>query len=183
PRVAQVLGRARRVAVLKGRDNYLCLERWQRFRNDWVGFGDTMPDMAALTAWAESTSSGDLAELRASDKHSGLRRQLTVSAEACLGMDCPFYRDCHVYAARERAQAAEVVIVNHHLLLADLQLKHDGAPAGLLGEVDVVVVDEAHALPDIARTVLGDALSRAQLKELSKDCLHGFGGDETVRKA
>jgi ATP-dependent DNA helicase DinG len=183
PRVASVLGRARRVAVLKGRDNYLCLERWRQFGDDWVGFGEDAPDMATLRAWVESTSSGDLAELRALDNRGGLRRLLTTSAEACLGADCPFYRDCHVYAARARAQGADVVIVNHHLLLADLQLKHDGAPDGLLGEADVIVVDEAHALPDIARTVLGDSLSRAQLQELGKDCLRDFGGNEAVREA
>lgn len=183
PRVASVLGRARRVVVLKGRDNYLCLERWQQLGDDWVGLGGDAPDMATLRAWVESTTSGDLAELRAPDNRGGLRRLLTISAEACLGTDCPFYRDCHVYAAREKALAAEVVIVNHHLLLADLQLKHDGAPDGLLGEADVIVVDEAHALPDIARTVLGDSLSRAQLRELGEDCLRGFGGDEGVREA
>lgn len=181
PRVARILGRARSVAVLKGRDNYLCRERWQHVSGDWVGPDDSAVDMATLSVWAKSTSTGDLAELRAPDKRSGLRRLLTISAEACAGADCPEYGNCHVYAARDRAQSAEVVIVNHHLLLADLRLKHDGAPEGLLGPADVVVVDEAHALPDIARTVLGESLSRAQLKELAEDCTRGFAGDAAVR--
>ncbi|MDN5863755.1 MAG: ATP-dependent DNA helicase [Gammaproteobacteria bacterium] len=182
PRVARVLGRARRVAVLKGRDNYLCRERWLRLGDDWVGFGNAVLDTAALTAWVRSTETGDLAELRGAGEHSGLRRMLTVSAEACTGADCPEFSRCHVYIARARAQAAEVVIVNHHLLLADLRLKQEGAQ-GLLGPAGVIVVDEAHALPDIARNVLGDALSRASIQELAEDAARQFGGEEAVREA
>lgn len=182
PRVSQVLGRARDVAVLKGRDNYLCRERWLRQGNDWVGFGDVGVDDTTLTAWVTSTETGDLAELPSKGGQAGLRRMLTVSAEACIGADCPEYARCHVYAARARAQAADVVIVNHHLLLADLCLKQEGAQ-GLLGPAEVIVVDEAHALPDIARDILGDSLSRAQLQELMDDAAQQFGADEAVREA
>lgn len=182
PYVARVLGRARSVAVLKGRDNYLCRQRWKQHREDWVGFGNAGLDDAALGAWVRSTASGDFAELPAGADTAVLRRGLTASAEACLGVDCPQYSRCHVYAARARAKAAEVVIVNHHLLLADMRLKQSGAE-GLLGAAGVVVVDEAHALPEIARSMLGESLSSAQLRELSEDAGRKLGGDAGVRKA
>lgn len=183
PLAARALGRPRKIAVLKGRDNYLCRERWLRLGGDWVGFGEKGFDRAALAAWVRSTGTGDLAELRGLEAQSGLRRMLTTSAEACLGAGCPEYERCHVYEARRGAQAAGIVIVNHHLLLADLRLKQEGSNDGLLGPADVVVVDEAHALPEIARTVAGETLTQAQLKELADDATRGFGGNADVRDA
>ncbi|MGH8274918.1 MAG: ATP-dependent DNA helicase [Gammaproteobacteria bacterium] len=183
PLAARAMGRPRDIAVLKGRDNYLCRERWLRLGDDWVGFEGMRLDRAALAGWVRTTEVGDLAELRVLGEHSGLRRLLTTSAEACQGVECPEYDGCHVYKARRRAQAAEVVIVNHHLLLADLRLKHEGLSEGLLGPADAVVVDEAHALPEIARNVAGEALSQAQLKELAGDAGRMFGGVSDVREA
>jgi ATP-dependent DNA helicase DinG len=186
PRAAGILGRPA-VAVLKGRDNYLCRERLMRFADDWVGFGSGRFDSAALTvsltAWARSTRTGDLAELHDLGEHSGLRRMLSVSSETCQGADCPEFENCHVYAARREAQAARVVIVNHHLLLADLRLKHEGMPDGLLGPAEVVVVDEAHALPEVARNVLGEAFSWSELEELAHSVARDFGGFDSVREA
>ncbi len=166
PQAAAVLGRPVEVAVLKGRRNYLCLERYRNLERDWAGFPGL--DRAALAAWVRSTSSGEFSQLPGLGESSPVIRQLGIDREACLGSACPEYARCHVYAARRRAQAADVVIVNHHLLVADLALKVEGF-GDLLGQVDVVVVDEAHALPETARMNLGETVSLGQVKDLLGD--------------
>ena len=169
PLAGRALGRAARVAVLKGRRNYLCLERYTRYADDLLDTaGGSGPGAETLVAWARSTETGDLAELPGFGEQSAAGRMLTVGADACLGSACPAYARCHVYAARRRAQQADVVIVNHSLLVADGVLKAAGV-ADLIGDVETVVVDEAHALPDIARESLGEALSFGQLAELARD--------------
>ncbi|HEX5313994.1 MAG TPA: DEAD/DEAH box helicase, partial [Gammaproteobacteria bacterium] len=159
PLVARALGRPLDVVVLKGRRNYLCRERWLRLAQDWVGVAAGGIETELLAAWAAQTKTGDLAELPREGNPAVIAGLLTVGAEACLGKACPEFSRCHVYAARRRALEADVVIVNHNLLVADIALKAEGG-GDLLGGADVVVVDEAHALPEVARLNLGETLSR-----------------------
>ncbi|MGH8426497.1 MAG: ATP-dependent DNA helicase [Gammaproteobacteria bacterium] len=168
PLAARALGRPLTVAVLKGRRNYLCRERWLRLSEDWVGAQGLGIAPEALETWARATLTGDLAELPQSGDPAALARLLTVSTDACLGKTCSEYGRCHVYAARRRALEADVAIVNHSLLIADCVLKAEGA-GDLLGAAEVVVVDEAHALVETARLNLGESLSLAQLAELAND--------------
>ncbi|MGH8225090.1 MAG: ATP-dependent DNA helicase [Gammaproteobacteria bacterium] len=168
PLVARALGRPLRFALLKGRQNYLCRERWLRLSEDWFGLAGEGIAPDALSAWARATASGDLAELPGLGENALLAGQFTADADTCLGAACPEYTRCHVFAARRRAQEADVVVVNHHLLLADAALKSEGAD-GLFGRVEVVVVDEAQSLPETARSSLGVSLSFAQLDELATD--------------
>lgn len=165
PLAARALGRPVRVAVLKGRTNYLCRERLRHLESDLVGTTDL--DLPTVRVWARATRTGDLAELPAAGESGAARRLLTVAADACAGSACPEYARCHVFAARRRAQEADVVIVNHHLLIADYALRSEGGH--LLGETQVVVVDEAHALTEVARTSLGRTLTSFQLAELAED--------------
>ena len=166
PQAAAALGRPVEVAVLKGRRNYLCLERYRNLEQDWAGFPGL--DRAALAAWVRSTPSGEFSQLPGLGESSPVIQQLSIDRESCLGSVCPEHARCHVYAARRRAQAADVVIVNHHLLIADLTLKAEGF-GDLLGQVDVVVVDEAHTLPETARMNLGETVSLGQVKDLLGD--------------
>ncbi len=169
PLVRRALGSPVRVALLKGRQNYLCRERLERA--DLAPAGAGRRDLAALARlreWARATRSGDLAELVELAEDSPLRRDLTSTTDSCLGQDCPQIADCHVLRARQAAAGADLVVVNHHLLLADLALRHDG-----LGEVlppsDVVVVDEAHQLAELAGEFFGETLGSRQLLELARD--------------
>jgi len=166
PLAARALGRPARVAVLKGRTNYLCRARYLRLENDLAG-ARGLPDPAALGAWVRATRTGDLAELPGVGEHGGAARLLSTTADACTGADCPEFSRCHVFAARRRAHEADIVIVNHHLLLADYAMKADGG--NLLGDADVVVVDEAHALPEVARTSLGRMVAFSALADLAED--------------
>lgn len=93
---------------------------------------------------------------------------MTSTNDNCLGSDCPLYKDCFVVKARKTAMDADVVVVNHHLFLADMVVKDSGF-GELIPEADVMIFDEAHQLPDIASQYFGQSLSSRQLQDLAKD--------------
>ncbi len=178
PLVAAALGRPARVALLKGRANYLC--RYRLARADQGGeqlmleeSGAARPRatnamLARIRRWARTTQRGDLAEVRGlSDSHP-VWPQITATRESCLGVRCPEISRCHVVLARREALEADIVIVNHHLLLADLALKEDGF-GDLLGSADAVILDEAHQIPDLATQFFGAHVSGRQVESLLKD--------------
>jgi ATP-dependent DNA helicase DinG len=163
PLVAGALGSPARVALLKGRSNYLCTYRLKRQLAQRVLEGVAVPDplLARLESWSAITKTGDLAEVPGMTESQSIWPQVTSTRDNCLGQRCPDYAGCHVVAARRDAQAADLVIVNHHLLLADLALKEDGF-GDLLGSADAVILDEAHQLPDLATQFFGDQFSARQ---------------------
>jgi ATP-dependent DNA helicase DinG len=175
PLLAAALGRPARVALLKGRANYLCRYRLARTEagSEQLPLAAAAPArsqrlLARIQRWALTTQRGDLAEVRGlSDAHP-VWAQVTSTRESCLGMRCPEMARCHLIAARREALAADVVIVNHHLLLADLALKEDGF-GDLLGCADAVILDEAHQIPDLATQFFGANVGSRQIETLMKD--------------
>jgi ATP-dependent DNA helicase DinG len=164
PLLGGALGMPVHVAVLKGRGNYLCLQRLgqaqlhQTLRGGGL-LADTSSGLAdRILGWAARTASGDLSEVVGFADSHPLWPQITSTRDNCLGMNCPEYGRCHLVKARREAQEAQVVIVNHHLLLADLTLKEDGF-GDVLGTADAVVIDEAHQLPDLAMQFFGASCS------------------------
>ena len=168
PRLHRLLGDGRTTAVLKGRTHYLCRFRLDRLLRtpDLPGFGAAT--LARLEAWGESGDEGDLDRFPGSGDLAALRPQVVTTAEACTGSACPSFGNCFVYRARRRAQEADVVVVNHHLLLTDLLLKQEGFGA-LLPEADAFVVDEAHRLPDLLFTALAESYGIGRLEEFGRD--------------
>ena len=122
--------------------------------------------------WARVTRQGDIAELAQLSDSDPVWPWVTSTRDNCLGPDCPAFDRCHVVQARRDAQAADVVVVNHHLLMADLVLKEEGF-GDLLPGADAIVIDEAHQLPEIAANFLGFAVSSRQLQSLSRDVASG----------
>ena len=124
-----------------------------------------------MVAWSGRSQRGDLAELpELPRRQPACLPQLTSTAENCLGSECPFWSDCFVVKARAEAQAADVVVVNHHLLLADLAIKREGFGEILPGAA-AFVLDEAHQLPELAAQFFGDGVGARQLLELARDAL------------
>ena len=168
PLLGAVVGRPMTVAVLKGRANYLC---WHRLENA-LGAGTrdaaTSASLRALREWGQASDSGDLTELEDLADEPALRTQITSTVDNCLGRECEHVERCFVLEARRRAQAADIVIVNHHLLLADLVLKEEGF-GELLPGADAIVVDEAHQLPEIAAQFLGFSIGTRQMSALMRD--------------
>ncbi len=168
PLLGAVVGRPMQVAVLKGRSNYLCWHRLDAAARDGTRDAQTVAALRALDAWGQTSDTGDLTELEDLADDHALRAQVTSTIDNCLGRDCAFVDRCFVLEARRRAQAAEVVIVNHHLLLADLSLKDSGF-GELLPGTDAVIVDEAHQLPDVAQQFFGWSVSTRELESLQRD--------------
>ena len=171
PRLRSALELPVSVALLKGRSSYLCLHRLALARHD-----AQLPDrtsvraLAKVEAWAQSTASGDLAELPGLDERSSIVPLVTSSRENCLGTECPEHRRCHVMKARREAMLADVVVVNHHLFFADMALRDSGV-AELLPSVEVAIFDEAHQLAEAGVQFLGTTLGSAQLIDFARDLL------------
>ncbi len=171
PRLVEVLGLPIRVALLKGRSNYLCLHRMEQARHSPESAQPgAQKALAKIETWAQSTRTGDMAELTGLDERSSLWPLVTSTRDNCLGSTCPRYRACHVNLARKEAMASDVVVINHHLFFADLSVRESGV-AELLPTVRVTVFDEAHQLNEIGVNFLGKQLSTVQLHELVRDVL------------
>ena len=171
PRLRTALNLPVTVALLKGRSSYLCLHRLGQARHD-----AHLPDrfavraLAKVEAWAQTTASGDLAELEGLDERSSVIPLVTSSRENCLGSECPHYRQCHVMKARREAMLADIVVVNHHLFFADMALRDSGV-AELLPSVEVALFDEAHQLAEAGVQFLGTTLGSAQVIDFARDML------------
>src|SRR5690606_34893434 len=150
----RVLGREIRAAYMKGRTNYLCLHRFGRQRE---AIAPSHPDwhwLMRIAEWLPETSTGDRAEIDDLPDNLPLWQDLTATHEQCLGRECPQFTDCFVTRMREQAAAADLVVVNHHLLCADAAVR-----LGEFGEVipdcDLVVIDEGHQIEDVATQYFG----------------------------
>lgn len=171
PLVRDALAPGRKVALLKGRSNYLCLQRLDRtLASGRLGHRKQVDELARVQEWSKITRSGDIAEVDQVAENSPLWFQVTSSADNCLGQDCPQLQDCHVLKARRAAQDADVLVINHHLFFADMTLKEEGF-GELLPGVDAIILDEAHQLPETAGQFFGTRLSTSQFLDLSRDVI------------
>ncbi|WP_367988573.1 ATP-dependent DNA helicase [Vibrio sp. NTOU-M3] len=176
PLMTNALGFYGQVALLKGRANYLCLDRLSR---QMVESHSHQADPALLSqlvkvrSWASETKTGDLGDCDAIAEDSLVIPTITSTNDNCLGKECPSYQECFVLKARKKALDADVVVVNHHLFLADLAIKETGF-GELIPEADVFIFDEAHQLPDIASQYFGQSVSSRQIQELAKDIEIGY---------
>ena len=157
------------VALLKGRANYLCPHRLELAMEEYRKIPPLhREELMQVRSWASATKSGDLAELSGIPEDTPIRPLITSTTDNCLGQDCPSHSSCHLLEARRRAQEADIVVVNHHLLCADLALKDEGFGEILPG-ADCFILDEAHQLPDVASNFFGLTVSGKQLLDLARD--------------
>jgi ATP-dependent DNA helicase DinG len=177
PTLRQALNKPFTATLMKGRSNYLCLHRFETYRDGVDGntsaggrlieSGDRVT-LPVIDAWAKKTETGDRAELRDLPEDLPLWKDISADAETCLGTECPRYGDCFVTLMRQRAAAADAVIVNHHLLCADAQLRKS-AYGEVIPSCATLVVDEAHQLEDVATQYFGIAISNFRVDGLVRD--------------
>ena len=171
PMVRRALRVSTEVALLKGRGNYLCLYRLGATEAEGrLTTRAQVAELRRIRRWAGRTRGGDIAELAEVPESSPIWPSVTSTVDNCLGADCPRFDDCFLVKARAAAQAADVVVINHHLFCADLALKETGF-AELLPGVETIILDEAHQLPEIATHFFGRSLSGRQLTDLVRDTL------------
>ena len=169
PLVREALGVPAKVALLKGRANYVCLHHLEESAaGGTFASREEARDIHAIARFAGRTDSGDKAECLQVPEFSGAWARATSTRENCLGAKCRHYEDCFVMKARKSASEADIVVVNHHLFFADVVLREEGV-TDLLPSANTIVFDEAHHLPDLARLFFGQAVSTAQVLELARD--------------
>ena len=169
PAVKKALNFTGKIALLKGRANYLCLERLdQVIAQGVLGDKSVLSELSKVRKWNNSTKTGDFTECIELAEDSPIIPQLTSTAESCLGTDCPNYSECYVASARKKALNADLVVVNHHLFFADMAVKESGF-GEIIPNAEVIIFDEAHQLPDIASQYFGQSLTSRQLFDLCKD--------------
>ncbi len=165
PLVGKAIGRPVTTALLKGRANYLCLQRLDQLTDP---ASTLVEDLNDVREWRYRTVSGDKAELIEVPEDSPIWPLVTSTADNCLGQKCPEYSHCHVVKARKAAQEADLVVVNHHLLLADLAMKEEGFVEFLPG-AEAIILDEAHQIPDLAVQFFGVHLGSRELERLVEE--------------
>lgn len=170
PKVMQAIDTTVKTALLKGRSNYLCVHRLHTAPNTGFVNRDTQAVINAIADWSKMTDSGDVSEYTELAEDSYIWPLITSTADNCLGGECDHWNDCFVVKARKQAQEADIVVINHHLLLADMTLKDEGF-AEILPTCDAFIIDEAHQLHDVASRFFGSTVSSRQLIGLSRDAI------------
>jgi ATP-dependent DNA helicase DinG len=170
PRVHAVLGSRAKTSLLKGRANYLCLYRLDQAVREGNPDRQLASQLSAIRAWSARTRRGDRMEMIDIPEDSPVWPRVTSTPENCLGTECPFFEDCHVVKARREAMEADIVVVNHHLLMADLALKQEGF-GEILPSADAFILDEAHQIPELAGQFFSQSVSARQMVDLAQDAL------------
>ncbi|MEI6806230.1 MAG: ATP-dependent DNA helicase [Myxococcaceae bacterium] len=168
PLALKALGQDKNTLLMKGRGNYLCLLKAEQFSptGDLVDKRENKR-IDSLRTWIKTTETGDRAELTDLPDDSPWWSDLNATSESCLGQACAFYSDCYVTRMRRKAQGADVLVVNHSLLCADQ--KNDDSFGKILPKTDLWILDEAHALEDVATRSFGMEVSGRQLRYLTRD--------------
>jgi ATP-dependent DNA helicase DinG len=184
PALQDALGVPFTATLMKGRSNYLCLHRWEMYRDGVNGntsasgrLIDTSDRvlLPIIDAWAGTTTTGDRAELRDLPEDLPLWKEIAADAETCLGSECPRYGDCYVTLMRQRAAESDVVIVNHHLLCADASVRQSDY-GEVIPSCATLVVDEAHQLEDVATQYFGVAFSNYRVDDFVRDATAVLAG-------
>ena len=171
PTIRQTLASPVRVALLKGRANYVCHYHLARAEADGRFFSrEDAANAVRIARFAKETKTGDKADCHSVAENSPVWNLVTSTRENCLGQDCPHHKECFVLAARREALAADLVVVNHHLFFADVMLRDEGT-AELLPACNTVIFDEAHQLPETASLFFGSNVSTGQVFDLTRDTL------------
>ncbi len=161
-----------KVAVMKGRNNFLCRTKLHSMADQPMLRGmEEVDAFRQIRDWAKLTETGDRSELTFLPDDSELWSRIDARRDTCTGQKCPEYNQCFVTAMHQRAKDADLIIVNHHLFFADLALKHDDF-GSILPEYSAVVFDEAHEMEDVASDYFGQQISNFRFEELARDADH-----------
>jgi ATP-dependent DNA helicase DinG len=174
PLIRQTLGLSVSAALMKGLSNYLCLRRFAEYRTSpEAALPSASRALGALEDWAARTASGDVADLEGLSEDEPVWREVSSSSDTRIGQGCDHFGACFVTRMKREAEAARIVVVNHHLFFADLALRGPHAGAAL-PDYDAVIFDEAHQLEDVATDFFGIRVSSARLLSMLRDADRAF---------
>ncbi|MSO56599.1 MAG: ATP-dependent DNA helicase [Acidobacteria bacterium] len=171
----EALGVPFTATYMKGRGNYLCLHRFESFRESANSgtarlFGESAAQifLPIIEQWSASTETGDRAEIADLPEDLPFWGEIAATSENCIGTECPRYTDCFVTRMRTRAAESSLIVVNHHLLCADAAVRQS-AYGEVIPECHYAIVDEAHQLEDVATQYFGVSVSSYRFDELARD--------------
>ena len=160
---------------MKGRGNYLCLHRFEAFREGAKGgtlelFGESAAQifLPIIDEWSKRTETGDRAEIADLPEDLPFWNEIAATSENCIGTECPRFTDCFVTRMRSSAADSNLIVVNHHLLCADAAVRQS-AYGEVIPECNYAIVDEAHQLEDVATQYFGVSVSSYRFDELARD--------------
>jgi ATP-dependent DNA helicase DinG len=169
PVLRESLGVPFTATCMKGRGNYLCLHRFEAFRDGpGIRSYDETTNLRIIEEWARETETGDRAEIEDLPEDLPFWADIAATTENCLGAECPRYNDCFVVRMRQKAAESDVVIVNHHLLCADAAVRQN-AFGEVIPRCSMAIVDEAHQLEDVATQYFGLGISNYRIDDLVRD--------------
>ena len=156
-------------AYMKGRGNYLCLHRFEAYRNDDpLGLAPHRRHVDTIAEWLAGTDTGDRSEIEDLPDDLPFWSEISATSDNCIGTDCPQHAECFITRMRQRAAESDLVIVNHHLLCADAAVRQS-AYGEVIPSYAYAVIDEAHQLEDVATQYFGIAVSNYRLERLVAD--------------
>ncbi len=169
PAVLKALGVGAKIAVLKGRNNYICRARFDNAMAENVSTSrEEVAHLQEIKKFLNVTKTGEKSDVTTVPENSGIWRWVTSTSDNCIGRNCPDYDNCFVMRAREKAREADVLIINHHLFLADMELSGNDY-ADFLPDFDMVIFDEAHQIPSVASSFFADSLSLFEVKNFAQE--------------
>ena len=158
-----------KVALMKGRNNFLCRQKVHLMEGQPVLKGmDEIDWFSQIRDWEKLTETGDRAELTFLPDDAELWNRIDARSDTCTSQKCPEFANCFITGMHQRAQEADLIIVNHHLFFADLAIRQDDF-GSILPEYAAVIFDEAHEIEDVASDYFGRAVSSYKLDELARD--------------
>ncbi|HJS23510.1 MAG TPA: helicase C-terminal domain-containing protein [Pyrinomonadaceae bacterium] len=169
PFLQSILPKPFSATYMKGRNNYLCLNRLARAQSAPVLEGlDEVDYFEEVSHWSKESETGDRAELANLPESLSFWRHIDARSDSCLGQKCPDFDPCFITRMRNRAQEADIVVVNHHLFFADLSLRN-GNYGSVLPDYTAVILDEAHLVEEVASEYFGAQVSNYQIEDLLRD--------------
>ncbi len=169
PFLQKVLPTKFTAAYMKGRSNYACLYRIHKADHQPILDGlDQMGHFQRISEWSRESKTGDRRELDDLPEDLSFWSRINAKGETCIGQKCPDYEPCFITRMRATAESADIIVVNHHLFFADLNVR--GNQFGkVIPDYGAVIFDEAHLIEDIAADYFGFQVSNFQIDELARD--------------
>jgi len=169
PFLEKNLGTPLRVCYMKGRGNYACRQKIYDAETEPVLTGlEEVADFQIIREWEKTTETGDRAEIKTLPESSSAWQKVDARSDLCAGQKCQQFERCFITKMHQKAQESDIIIVNHHLLFADLAVKREDL-SGIIPEYYAVIFDEAHDIEDVAGQYFGTGISSYQIEELVRD--------------
>lgn len=167
PAAQKMLGTDIKYILLKGRQNYICRRRFADVQSERDLFTEETEELDAIASWLRTTETGTRSELTFMPSEA-IWTRINSESDACMGMKCPFREDCFVMKVRKEAADAQLLIVNHHLLFSDIEMRQGGAgyeDTAVLPPYQHLIFDEAHGIEDAATSFFSETINRYRLQK------------------